>query len=340
VLKEGLLSEQLKGGRVRCHVCQRRCQIAPGQLGYCKTRVNREGQLYSTIYGIVSSLAADPIEKKPVFHYKPGSRVFSMGTYGCNFHCSFCQNWEIAYADGSAAVDSRRFLAPEQAVRLAVENGCQGVAWTYNEPAIWLEYAVDTAKLAKAAGLYTAYVTNGYATAEALDVVGPFLDIYRVDLKSISPRFYKSLINVSEVGGIQAVAVMARRQWGMHVEVVTNLVPTENDSPEEITALALWIRDNLGEDTPWHITRFFPHAQMMHLPPTPLDVLTQARDLALKAGLKFVYLGNVASTGAENTYCPVGGEVVVARSGYQTRLLGVRGDGTCREHGAPLNVVL
>ena len=340
MLKETILFEPLTGGRVRCLVCQRRCAVAPGMLGYCRTRLNRDGVLYSTIYGLVSSMAADPIEKKPVFHYKPGSRVFSLGSFGCNFRCRFCQNWQIAYADATSGADAGREVPPAEAARLAKASGCEGIAWTYNEPAIWLEYALDGARLAKAAGLYTVYVTNGYATEEALDAIGPYLDVYRVDFKSFSPRFYRALIRGVHGEGIRNVALRAQAKWGMHVEVVTNLVPGYNDDAEELRAMAVWIRDNLGDDTPWHLTRFFPYAELADVPPTPLATLQAARALAREVGLKFVYLGNVPTEEGENTYCPVGGELVVARSYYRTQLVAVREDGTCRQHGAPLNLTL
>ena len=335
-----MLSEPLGGGRVRCHVCQWRCVVAPGDWGHCRTRLNQDGVLFTSIYGVVSSAAADPIEKKPVFHYKPGSTVFSLGSLGCNFRCLFCQNWQIAFADGIGLQSGRMDLSPERAVQMAADYGCEGIAWTYNEPAIWLEYALDTAKLAKAKGLYTVYVTNGYATEEALDAIGPYLDVYRVDFKSFSPRLYRELIKVAGPEGVRRLALRAREKWHMHVEVVTNVVPGYNDDQEELRQLASWIREHLGADTPWHVTRFFPHAQLSQVPPTPLATLEMAADLARREGLSFVYLGNVAGGSGENTYCPVGGELVIARTGYRTRMVGLRPDGTCAEHGAPLNVVL
>jgi len=338
-LREALLYERRNNDRVRCHICQRRCLIPPGRIGYCKTKVNVGGTLYTTIYGVVSSAAADPIEKKPVFHYKPGSRVFSVGSLGCNFRCQFCQNWQIAYADGADARDLMRpNLMPEEAIRRAKSSGCEGIAWTYNEPAIWLNYALDCAKLAKKAGLYTVYVTNGYATPEGLDAIGPYLDVYRVDIKSLSAEFYRKLIKVPSLDGILAVAKRAKDKWQMHVEVVTNVVPTWNDDAENLSQTASWIRDNLGELTPWHVTRFFPHAKMMNLPPTPLETLIRARAIGQKEGLRFVYIGNAAIDGGQDTYCPKDGKLVISRAGYGVQMVAVDAAGRCAYDGTDLGL--
>ena len=225
-------------------------------------------------------------------------------------------------------------------MRLAIESGSQGMAWTYNEPAIWVNYALDCAKLAKKAKLYTVYVTNGYATPEGLDAIGPYLDVYRVDIKSFNDEFYRKLIKVPSVKGILDVAKRAKEKWKMHVEAVTNVIPGWNDEEDNLRSIAHWIRDNLGELTPWHVTRFFPYAQMTDGPPTPISTLERAVQIGREEGLRFVYLGNVASKTGENTYCPRDGKLVIARSGYQTRVVAVTKDGKCAYDGTDLNVVM
>ncbi|MCX6344437.1 MAG: radical SAM protein [Armatimonadetes bacterium] len=215
-LKEALLAQNLGESKMGCNICQRRCRIPEGGVGYCRTVINHAGTLYTTIYGVISSAAADPIEKKPVFHFKPGSKCFSVGSLGCNFRCVFCQNWEIAFADAvkSAECACKTGVSPEKLVEMAIANNCEGVAWTYNEPSIWLNYTLDCAKLCKQAGLYTVYVTNGYATPEHLDMIGPYLDVYRVDIKSIEEHFHHELTKVPSVQGILDVAVRAKVEWG------------------------------------------------------------------------------------------------------------------------------
>jgi pyruvate formate lyase activating enzyme len=346
VKREAILCERLEGNAVRCHVCQWECRIPEGRLGVCRTRLNEAGTLYSLIYAEVSSIHVDPVEKKPLFHFYPGSQVLSLGTWGCSFHCKHCQNWQISYArpaDGGWAVEGSprgqgHSITPEQTVVLAQRYAAAGIAWTYNEPSIWIEQTLETARLAKEAGLYTAYVTNGYATEAALDAIGPYLDAYRVDVKASGDRPYRELSGVARAGGILRVAERARHRWGMHVEVVTNIVPTLNDDDTQLIEIARWIRDALGAETPWHVTRFFPHGELAHLPPTPPSTVARAREIGAAEGLRFVYPGNLAGGDAENTRCPGCGALAIRRSGYRAELVGVAPGGFCRSCGAGLNL--
>ena len=339
-LREALLAQDSGDGKVRCNICQRRCTVSEGGVGYCQTKINFEGKLYDTIYGVISSAAADPIEKKPVFHYKPGSLCFSVGTLGCNFRCVFCQNWEIAYANAveSAAGACRTQVTPSKLAEMATGNACTGVAWTYNEPAIWLNYTLDCAKVCKEQGLYTVYVTNGYATPEALDLIGPYLNVYRVDIKSMEDRFYKELIKVPSVQGVLDVAVRAKSKWGMHVECVTNIVPGWNDSSDNLHQTARWIASDLGEKTPWHVTRFSPYGDLQDLPPTPPETLHEAVKIGVQEGLQFVYLGNMVTETGENTYCPKCGNLAVRRSGYAASIVGLDDQGKCSVDHEDLNI--
>jgi len=331
--KEALLYEKLPGDRVKCHVCQWECVINPGKLGVCRMRRNRDGKLYLLNYAEVSSVAADHIEKKPLFHFFPASYAFSLGTWGCNFHCRDCQNWEIACED---IPPGSQQLSPERAVELAQRNGCAGIAWTYNEPTVWFEYTLDSARLAKEKGLYTAYVTNGYITPEALDAIGPYLDAWRVDIKGFSDDFYRRLARVSGWKSILDMAVRAREKWDMHVEVVTNIVPSMNDDPKQLGDLATWIKGYLGELTPWHVTRFYPAYNLAHLPATSVSSLEMAYRTGKEKGLKFVYLGNVPGHEYENTVCYSCGRMIVHRVGYNTEVLGLDGS-KCKFCGAELN---
>jgi len=344
--REALLYDRLDGTTVRCRVCQWECRIADGKLGACRTRVNEGGTLYTLLYGEASSVNVDPIEKKPLFHFYPGSQVFSLGTWGCNFRCRHCQNWQISYArpgERGWVVQGEyqgrgQTITPRETVSLAKRYGCRGIAWTYNEPGIWLEQTLETAQLAREAGLYTVYVTNGYISRESLDLIGPFLDCYRVDIKGFTDRAYRDLARVVRWRGILDSAERARHRWGMHVEVVTNVVPTVNDDDEQLTSIAMWIRDSLGPETPWHVTRFFPHAEMSHLAPTPVQTLLRARKIGMETGLQFVYVGNVAIRGTEDTICPSCHQRVILRFGYHTNLEGVASGGYCRHCGAALNL--
>jgi pyruvate formate lyase activating enzyme len=336
MMREALLYEKLPDSRVQCHTCQWRCKISPGKYGVCGMYQNQDATLFNLNYSLVSSVAADPIEKKPLFHFFPGTLAFSLGTLGCNFHCKHCQNWEISMADSQTSGRSCQEMSPQAQIELAQRYDCQGIAWTYNEPAIWFEYTLDSARLAKRNHLYTVYVTNGYSTPEALDTIGPYLDAWRVDIKGFSDRFYRELAKVPHWRQILATARRAKEKWNMHIEVVTNIIPTMNDDEEQLQGIAHWIRDELGELTPWHVTRFYPHHHLMHLPPTPVATLERACGIGQKAGLKFVYTGNVPSHSHENTVCYNCGNLIVERFGYQATIVGLVGS-KCRFCGAELN---
>jgi pyruvate formate lyase activating enzyme len=318
-----LLWEPLPGRRARCGVCLRRCEIADGKRGWCGTRVNRGGKVLSLIYGRVASLAVSPIEKKPLFHFYPGSRWLSLGSLGCNFRCPGCQNWDIAHAMDRAShrtpstlkLDRTTFLAPRQMVALAQQHRCLGISWTYNEPTLWFEYVLEGARAAHEVGLLTNLVTNGSITPEGLDLLGPWLDSFREDLKGFTPKLYRRLANVKEFSGILSVTSKAKHRWRAWVEVVTNVTPSFNDDEEQLRGIASWIRDELGPETPWHVTRFVPHLRLAHLAATPVSTLERAREIGLSAGLSYVYLGNVPGHEAEDTHCAECGEPLIRRRG-------------------------
>jgi len=340
-MKEGLLYQKLKNKLVRCGVCQRKCLIPEGQVGYCKTRINKNGKLYSTIYGVISSINNDPIEKKPVFHYKPGSFCLSLGTFGCNFKCLFCQNLEISWADGVAEAKFGTKISPQKAIELAFKYKSLGIAITYNEPAIWLEYSLDVFKIAKNNQLYTVWVTNGYATPQAIDLIAPCLDVYRVDLKSFDNNFYQKLINVPQAKVIFDTTKYVHDKYPkIHIECVTNIIPTWNDDKKNLTAIARWIKKNLGPKTPWHVTRFFPYAKLTNVPPTPVETLYKAREIGLKEGLEFVYIGNLEVEAEDDTFCQKCKKLVIKRDGYSTQVLGVTKEGKCQFCGYKLNIFL
>ena len=335
-MHEAMLYEKLPNSRVRCHICQWYCNVGPGKFGVCRMYHNREGVLYNMNYAKASSVAVDPIEKKPLFHFFPGSLAFSIGGWGCNFHCQDCQNWEISCPAVDEPWLGSREVQPQAAVELAKSYQCQGIAWTYNEPTIWFEYTFDSAKLAKDNGLYTVYVTNGYMAPEALDTIGPYLDAWRVDVKGFTDSFYQKLARIPRWRGILEVAQRAKHKWHMHVEVVTNIIPTMNDDDQQLEGIANWIHDELGELTPWHVTRFYPQHHMMDLPPTPVSTLEHAYDIGRQAGLKFVYTGNVPGNERESTTCYSCGKPIVQRLGYQTKVIGLEGS-KCKFCGAELN---
>jgi len=301
-MHEALLYQKLKNKSVRCLTCQKKCVVENNGWGFCQTRINKDGRLYSSIYGIVSSINLDPIEKKPVYRFRPGSMCLSLGTYGCNFRCQFCQNSEISYVDCSLLnLKNEKYLSPAQVVKMAIKLKADGIAFTYNEPAIWLEYSLDCCKEIRNLKLeirnfdmYTCWVTNGYATTQAIDVIAPYLDIYRVDLKSPSDNFYQKLIGIPRAKGVFDTTKYVHDKYPkIHIECVTNIIPGWNDDEKDLKNIAAWIVKNLGSQTPWHVTRFFPHARMTDTPPTPIKTIMKAKEIGQKQGLAFVYGGNL-----------------------------------------------
>lgn len=338
-IKEAMFYKKLKDSKVQCTLCPWNCKIAPGKVGTCGVRQNRDGKLYSLIYGVVSSIAADPIEKKPLYHFHPGTKCLSVGTFGCNMRCGHCQNWQIAHVklgEGKRTPGSE-YISPEQLVELAKESNSQGIAWTYNEPIIWFEYAYEGAKLAKKAGLYTVWVTNGYVNTEVLDTIGPYLDAFRVDVKGFTSDFYFKLTKIKDFKPILDAAERAKKKWKMHIEIITLVIPTMNDDDAQLKGIADWIVKNLGPETPWHVTRFVPYLEYSHLSPTPTETLEKARQIGLDAGLQFVYIGNVPGHQGENTYCPKCKKLLIERVGYQTEIKHVAA-GKCELCGADLNI--
>jgi pyruvate formate lyase activating enzyme len=334
---EAMLYERLEDGHVQCHVCPRLCRIAPGKSGVCRARHNVDGTLFAITYGRVCSVAADPIEKKPLFHFFPGTTVLSLGSVGCNFTCRHCQNWQIAHADPGEMARDLRELPVRNLPVLAEHNDCQGVAWTYNEPTIWLEYILDGAQLAHEHGLYTVMVTNGYITEEALDVLAPHVDAYRVDVKGFSDDQYHELCRIREMAPVLAAAVRAQEVHGCHVEIVTNVIPTFNDDEQTLRGIAEWIHASLGPDTPWHVTRFVPYLELAHLSPTPVATLERAVRIGHEAGLRFAYVGNVPGHEGENTVCPSCRRLLVRRTGYAVEDVALRGT-FCAMCGANVHV--
>ncbi len=324
-MKEALLYQKLENNAVRCLLCGHKCVIAEGKVGVCQVRQNRDGVLYSLVYGSIISQNVDPIEKKPLYHFYPGSRSFSIATLGCNFQCKWCQNWQIAQMPRLQGLVEVRATAPAEIVSQAQATACRSIAYTYTEPTIFFEYTYDTAQLACQAGIANVYVTNGYMSAEMLDLFHPLLDAANVDLKAFRNKTYQRYTGA----GLQQVldSLKLMHDLGIWLEVTSLLIPGVNDDPAEVREMAEFVANELGPDTPWHISRFFPQYEMEHTPPTPPETLQTAYEIGKEAGLHYVYMGNIA--GPSNTTCPHCSKVLVRRSGYHILENHVTG-GKCR----------
>jgi pyruvate formate lyase activating enzyme len=315
--KEAMLYARLEKQIVRCSLCAHRCTIKPGRRGICGVRENQEGTLYTLVYADAIAVHVDPIEKKPLFNFLPGSRSFSIATVGCNFHCRFCQNADISQAPREGVSLAGEELLPEQVVRAAKRYACDSIAYTYTEPTIFFEYAYDTAELAHEEGLKNIFVTNGYMTVEALEKIQPYLDAANVDLKSFDDGFYRRVCGARLQPVLETIEAMHQR--GVWVEVTTLLIPGLNDSDQELEQIAQFLA-GIDPDIPWHVSRFTPRYKMLDRTHTPGDTMDRAAEIGREAGLRYVYVGNVPGNTHENTYCPSCGAVAIGRIGYHTTL--------------------
>ena len=319
---EALIYDRLDNKSVQCNICHHFCVIKEGKKGICRVRKNSGGRLISLVYPKIVANSVDPIEKKPLFHLKPGSYSYSIATVGCNFRCSFCQNANIAQISlqGSAAdkdVMPGKGVLPETIVQQAVKTGCKSISYTYTEPTIFCELALETAMLARQQGLFNIFVTNGFMSSQLIEIFAPYLDAANVDLKAFNDTFYHTFCKA----GVDPVKknIIKMKSMGILVEITTLLIPGLNDDKDEITSMAAFIANDAGTDTPWHISRFHPCHKMTDRPVTPLSSLERAYDAGRAAGLKYVYIGNVPGQSTENTYCHSCGRILVERYAYNIK---------------------
>ena len=332
---ESRFVEELDEETLRCTICPRMCAMKPGQKGFCGTKRHVDGKIEDLTYGEISAIAVDPIEKKPLAHFYPGSKALSISSVGCSFTCPWCQNCHHSMAE---LEDSRtRYMDPEEVVEAAKDKACLSIAYTYNEPLINLNYVEDVARLAHSDRLKNVLVTNGYISIDALGEVVDVIDAANVDWKSFSMEFYRKHCS----GELQDVlnATKYMNDHGVHIEVTFLVIPEQGDVIQEAREMAEYMVENLGESTPLHLSRFFPQYKFTHIPPTPLDILKDAREIAMEVGLQYVFIGNVRERGFEDTLCPECGKHVVERRGYHISGWHLDEEGRCEKCGAPINIV-
>jgi pyruvate formate lyase activating enzyme len=320
----------LADGRVQCDVCPRFCKLREGQRGLCFVRGRRDDGIVLTTYGRSSGFCLDPIEKKPLNHFLPGTPVLSFGTAGCNLTCKFCQNWDISKARAMDRLMDR--ASPEAIAEAAVASGARAIAYTYNDPVIFLEYAVDVARAARERGLRNVAVTAGYVAPGAREELFAAMDAANVDLKAFTERFYRTLCT-GQLGAVLETLEYLKRETDVWFEITTLLIPGENDGAGEVAELSAWVFERLGPDVPLHFTAFHPDFRMLDTPPTPKATLTQAREIARAAGLRYVYTGNVHDEPGQSTYCPGCGARVIGRDWYRITRWRLTPDGTCADCG-------
>jgi pyruvate formate lyase activating enzyme len=329
MIKEAMLFEALDGKKLHCYLCNHHCKISDSKFGVCGVRQNRGGKLYTHAYGEAIAANVDPIEKKPLYHFLPGSRSFSVATVGCNFRCGFCQNWQISQVRGIDSAGARGYpLLPDEIVRKAGEHRCPSISYTYTEPTIFFEYAYDTARLAQEKGLLNVFVTNGFMTPEALETIQPCLHACNVDLKAFSEDFYRKTCGGHLEPILDSIRIM--KKLGIWVEITTLVIPGQNDDEAQLRGIAEFIA-GVGPDIPWHISRFHPDYQFAEVEATPLESLQKAHNLGKEAGLRFIYVGNVPGESAE-TLCSGCRQPLIIRQGFFVEKNVVK-DGHCPNCG-------
>ncbi|MDP3182880.1 MAG: AmmeMemoRadiSam system radical SAM enzyme [Desulfobaccales bacterium] len=333
---EARFYEKLEEHKVQCHLCAHECKIDPGKRGLCHTRENQDGTLYTLVYGKVIAEHIDPIEKKPLFHFLPGTRSYSIATVGCNFMCLHCQNYDISQyprIHGGRVIGDER--EPEAIVAYALASHSASISYTYTEPTIFLEFAQDTARLARQQGLRNVFVSNGFMTEASATALAEFIDGDNIDLKSFKDDFYREVCKAR----LQPVldTIVRLKKAGVWIEVTTLVIPGHNDSEAELTDIAQFIK-SVGVGVPWHVSAFFPTFKMMDRPRTPVATLMKAREIGLKAGLRYVYTGNIPGNQGENTYCYACRELLIERLGYTIQRYNLK-DGQCPKCQAPIDGV-
>ncbi len=331
---EAMLYHKAEGGAVDCFLCAHRCHVLPGKRGLCRVRENRDGTLYSLVYGLIIAAHVDPIEKKPLYHFLPGTESFSIATVGCNFQCDFCQNWQISQAARAEELPGQ-YAEPKEIVAAAQRAECPSISYTYTEPTIYFEYAHDCARLAKEKGLRNIFVTNGYMTGETVEKMTGLIDAANVDLKAFTETFYHERCK----GKLAPVCETIRRmrEARIHLEVTTLLIPGFNDDEAQLREMAEFLA-GVGRDIPWHVSRYHPDYQFDQAPATPVSSIARAIEIGRTAGLRYVYAGNVPGSACEDTHCPNCNAMLIEREGFIARVVGLAG-GVCRKCGVALPIV-
>jgi len=330
--------KKLDNNKIQCQLCNHFCTIGDGRTGICRVRQNKEGKLYSLVYGYPVVLNIDPIEKKPLFHFQPESLSYSLGTLGCNFLCANCQNWDISQAERiEEKIKYLDFIKPEEIIKNALANNCSSIAYTYNEPTIWTEYALDIMKLARKNKLKNVWVSNGYMSPDCLKAILPYLDAVNIDLKSMDEKFYLKNCGAKLMPILENLKILKKEK--IHTEIATLIIPTLSDNPAMLKKIAQFIARELSPETPWHISKFSSAIswKLKNLPETNDEIIYKVYEIGKKAGLKYIYVGNLPGDEKENTYCPACGQLAIKRVGYQIERFDK--NGKCAKCGGNLNII-